>query len=483
MKKLLLFLLTILGLYTISITNVNAKATFYEAEKIDNIWTKSVKKKETHFQKARFYRRVSDNKPAYCVEPFLFFNENSTYDEILNPNNITQETWNKMSLIAHFGYGYENHTDNKWYAITQLMIWKEADKDGDFYFTDKLNGSKINIFEEEQQEIYNLIENYLKTPNIKQEINLVENKSITLTDTNNVLNDYEITTKIDNIKIENNNITISNLKEGNYVVNLKKKNSLHNEASIYYYNAESQNLMTAGDMNTNNIEIKLHVKKTKIEITKHDSKTKSKTPSGDGKLEGAVYGIYKENNELVGKLTIKKDCKANIENIEYGKYIIKEIKAPTGYELDNKTYEVNLNESNNIINLIVENKIIEKKVKIHKEYSNTNMTLPEEGIIFEIYDIKNNLYKTVTTDALGNIEVILPFGEYKIIQKNTTEGYNKVEPFNVSINKDYNEDEIYNLMDYEIKVPNTYSNKKENINILRYIIILLFTYEKKFFTI
>ena len=32
----------------------------------------------------------------------------------------------KISMIAHFGYGYKNHTDVKWYAITQFMIWQAA---------------------------------------------------------------------------------------------------------------------------------------------------------------------------------------------------------------------------------------------------------------------------------------------------------------------------------------------------------------------
>ena len=139
-------------LITILIVHSNVKAAstnFYEAEKIDNIYTKSVKNGTTHFQKSRFFRRKNDNKAAYCIEPFNFFDESASYETSINPNNIDENTWERMSLIAYYGYNYQGHTDNKWYAITQLMLWQTVDKDADFYFTDYLNGNKIEKFTNE----------------------------------------------------------------------------------------------------------------------------------------------------------------------------------------------------------------------------------------------------------------------------------------------------------------------------------------------
>ena len=44
----------------------------------------------------------------------------------------------RISLLAYYGYGYEGHSDQKWYAITQVMIWRTTNPESDIYFTDTL---------------------------------------------------------------------------------------------------------------------------------------------------------------------------------------------------------------------------------------------------------------------------------------------------------------------------------------------------------
>ena len=46
--------------------------------------------------------------------------------------------------------------------------------------------------------------------------------------------------------------------------------------------------------------------------------------------------------------------------------------------------------------------------------------------------------------------------KYKLTQLTTTEGYQKVEPIEFEITKDQ-EELYYNLQNYKIKVPNTFS--------------------------
>ena len=67
-----------------------------------------------------------------------------------------------INKIAYFGYGYYNHSDPKWYAISQYLIWKEADPLGHYYFTEGLNGLEANKFQEEINEINQLINEYDK---------------------------------------------------------------------------------------------------------------------------------------------------------------------------------------------------------------------------------------------------------------------------------------------------------------------------------
>lgn len=68
-----------------------------------------------------------------------------------------------------------------------------------------------------------------------------------------------------------------------------------------------------------------------------------KQSEADGSaLAGAVFEVRKQNGEYVGEYTTGKDGSVSIPNADPGWYVVSEIKAPTGYILDNtaKTAEV-----------------------------------------------------------------------------------------------------------------------------------------------
>ena len=90
-----------------------------------------------------------------------------------------------------------------------------------------------------------------------------------------------------------------------------------------------------------------------------------------------------------------------------------------------------------------------------------------KNINFNIYDLNNNLIQTIITDECGHTETILPYGKYKLIQLTSTEGYQKVEPLTFEIKN--NEDIVFNLIDYEIPVPDTksYSLIQKIINFIK----------------
>ena len=174
---------------------VNAESTlFYEGEYIDGIYMNKYQysTKTIYYQKARFFRKEGSNEFAYCIEPFAFFKENSIYDSTFSPAGLSSEQLKRISLLAHFGYGYHDHQDQKWYAITQMMIWQTADpSSGDYYFTDGLNGNRINAYTNEMNEINNLINDYLTLPSFNnQEFTMVEDHSLTINDSNHVTYKY-----------------------------------------------------------------------------------------------------------------------------------------------------------------------------------------------------------------------------------------------------------------------------------------------------
>ena len=422
-----------------------------------------------YYQKARFFRKINTNEFAYCIEPFNFFNETSTYESTINPNNLSSSQIDRITKVAHFGYGYKDHTDPKWYAVTQFMIWRLSDPKGDYYFTDTLNGTRITAYQAEINEINRLANHYLDTPSFTdQTFTIVEDHPLIITDSNNTLKDFKTTSN--DIVIENNTIKINNLKKGNYTYKLIKNDNYYNKPTIFYQSSTSQNLVNTGDINNPiEIEFKVNIVETNINITKIDEDTLSIIPSGEAKLDGAKYNLYDENNNLIQELIIKNN-QAQIKNLDFGKYYIKEIEPGIGYTLDNNTYEINITDINNINDLILKNKVIEKKIIIEKKYGDEYLLKGEKNISFQIFNNNKELVKTITTDSSGLVEITLPFGSYEFIQVNSTQGYHKVDNFTITINN--NEEEHIELRDLKIKVPDTHTDNLLLIYILQLLLII-----------
>ncbi len=465
MKKIVLLLIAFTAISIMSPHEVKAETgSFYEAEFLDNIYTRRSLNTTVYYQRSRFFRERGTGKVAYCIEPFTGFSTGLDFIPTDTFDNLNEEALLKMSLLANYGYLYPGHEDIKWYVITQQLIWQVAQPNGIYEFTNGLDGTTIYPYENEIAELWNLVNHHLTQPSFhNQEINVVENQKITLTDMNQVLEKYQ--SNDSNIIINNNNLTIKDLKEGTYSFQLTKSSNTHDSPALFYYSPSGQDIMTIGNAKDLKANFTINVKKTSLEITKIDKDTNSITPSGEGVLIGTKYGLYDNNNKLIQELIIDKNNKAKVENIPYGFYILKELETKEGYLLDSKEYSIEINQEKTKIELTLINEIIKKKVQIHKEFGTEENTHPEQNIIFDIYNNNNELISSITTDENGYAEIILPYGSYIIKQRNTTKDYKKVEDFAVVItDKDQNLN--YQLYDYKIEVPNTKKNAPHPLYII-----------------
>lgn len=468
MKKFVLFIIAIIAISSINLHEVNASTgNFYEAEYAGSIYTRRSLYGETRYQRSRFFRQQLTDTPAYCMEPFVDFGNGQNYIPTNIMENLSDTQLQKMGLYAYYGYLYPGHEDIKWYSITQQLIWQVAEPSGIYEFTNGLNGETIRPYDNEIGQLNTLVNNHLMKPTFDGAvIHLVENERFTLTDHNHVLHYYQSSSP--NVTIENNTLIIQNLKEGTHTIELTRRSSTYATPAIFYHKNREQKIMTIGNPQDITAKITINVKKTELEITKVDQETNSTKPSGEASLEGAIYGLYDIDHNLIEKLTIGKDNKANIKNLLYGIYFLKEISPGIGYQLNETTYQIDLNTSNTIIKLRLTNEVIKKKIEITKEFGTINNTVAEPNITFDIYDKKGQYITSITTDENGYAAIELPYGNYIIKQKNTTENYHPVEDFEIEITEE-DQELNYQLYDYKVEVPNT---EKNNIKIT-YIEILL----------
>lgn len=434
------------------------------------------------YQQARFIRQSSDNHFIYCLQPYADIKENAQYKiemkDYISVLNLTMEQWHRISLLAYYGYDYNengyNHSANKWYVITQLLIWRTVEPDDVMYFTDTLNGNKVkDKFADEIAELETLVANHDLTPNFNtKDINVNLGETIKLTDKNEVLKNFEI----DDIKnaiasINENNLTITPTAVGNVEISFVKKATNYEMPPIVYFSDHSQNALKPGYYDPVYSQFSIKIIAGSIEIHKLDKDTNSSNAQGNAVLEGAVYEIFDTDYNLITTLVTDKNGYAKTDKILSlnKEYILKEKKASNGYLLDTEEHRFTLNDENLDISINVYEKVIERKVKIFKVLGSnkTGVLIPEPNINFEIYlkncnsnqstnligiDVDTHtevnpycLITTITTDKNGYASVTLPYGTYIFRQLNTTSNYEKVQDFEIIIDENV-EDEITKVL-------------------------------------
>lgn len=490
MKKIILLIIFLSLFMTIKI-EVQAEVytdRIYTAKELEGITYAKEKNGEITPRKAKMIKRESDNQIVYCLEPFVLLEEYADYkgydfsqDKLLK---ISKEQWKRVNLLSYYGYGYKDHNDEKWYSITQILIWRTVDKTADFYWTDSYKGKRVDKYLTEIEELEQLIRNHDIKPSFDSDtFDMSIYSSLAITDSNNVLSSYEIINDDEvNAKISGNKLIItSDNVEKNINIRLIKRDRDHHALPIVYISTSSQAVISVGSYDSVYSNLNVSINSGEIKILKLDEDTNSTVPQGEGQLIGAVYEVYTEDNQLVGNIVIDQNNMGSLKKLKYGKYKIKEKTSGIGYKIDPKEYTVEVNSKNKTIEVKLTNEVIKRKIRIQKYFAaDDDKKLVEKNITFQIFDKDGNLFKEVTTNEYGIIELELPFGSYIVKQLNTTDGYAKVEDFIINVNDDSNDIIEYFLND--LKLPNTYqsNNLFLPIAIILNLIFLLKYYEKKY---
>lgn len=409
-----------------------------------------------------------DDRIYYCIDPAVAlgsapagsFNIITGDNNIIGKSNLTKAKYEKVRLLAYYGYGYKNgtiaHTSKKWYGITQVMIWRVMRPDLTWTFKASRNGTpNNNLFKEEVAEMNKLVANHGKTSSFKdKKIKLLIGESITLTDTNNVLQNFSRVNNPKNVTVKENGnkLTITANKNGTEAINYNFRNGIANQVALLTSPTYQDVIIRGKPIDLPYFGIQVEVTGGTVNLQKIDATTNKNKAQGEATLKGAIYEIYDSNNNPVGQITTDENGQGKII-LDYGKYSIKEIKAPKGYNLSDEVYEFEITKENINVNIEAKDQVITGKLLLTKTKGGAGESFTKEkNATFNILDSKDNVVETITTNKNGLAIALLPYGTYTIQQITGEENYVLSEDIKVSIK----ENKIY-----EVNIKNLKLSKLE----------------------
>lgn len=160
---------------------------------------------------------------------------------------------------------------------------------------------------------------------------------------------------------------------------------------------------------------------------------------------GALFGLFRENETEFTEETALATCQSNeigiftFENVPFGRWIVREIKAAPAFVLNENSYAVTVSTDEEVIEITIENEFITgsvKTTKVDKDYPDNKLS----GAVFEVYvDVDGNgefdpeidLFVGEMTETEDGIYEMhdLRYNGYFLYEKTAPEGFLKDEGY------------------------------------------------------
>ncbi len=418
--------------------------SFVEGKFINGEYVSKVKNGVTHYLTMQFIKD-SQGRVVYCLEPYITFQEGDDYQEyewdLSSYNKLSELQRRNIELIAYYGYGYEGRTSNKWYVITQVLIWKAVDVNENIYFTNKLNGSKISKYESEMEEILNDVRNHDNIPNISSNysVNLGESISINRLDSS-----YELVSNPFESSFQNDLIIHNVTHDG--IIEYKKKSNYYQDKIALYVSDSNQDLLRPGNINNPSYNVSIHVTKGDITLDIRDDHSYYTVESD---LKDTCYEIYNDVGETIRKVCTSSEPLVYQKNeLPYGEYTVKQISHGVGYVKDNHVYKVVVNQKNEHPSVILYNQLLKNTIVLTKYACYVDDCLFEKDAKFHVFDKNHKLVTTMMTDKNGVDSIVLGYGTYYFHQVQGLKDYSFVDDFQDKIVDETSKHEhiLYNML-------------------------------------
>ena len=343
--------------------------------------------------------RVND-EIAYCIEPGvnLYSNEYLGTND-LSITNLSEETIEKLKLIAYYGFGYTpgHHREDLYYMATQELIWDLITGRETYWVkTRDVDGERINI-DRYKTNIMNLVNTHYILPSFNnQEYEVELGQTYTIGDDNDVISRFKLVNPKDNVEIRSKKIVITPKSlDDNGEIELVT--NLYTDKEFFiYYSGDSQKLMTTeGKIDPLRTSLKIKVvTKPKIKIIKIDAETKQpiKTTGIKFKIKNLDENKYVcENDECIYE-TDNSGVIITQNKFEHGNYQIEEINEYIeGYLVNKEPLKITIDDDSNYLqennDLYLEYQFENKPIK-----GNVEITKIGEKPIFQDDIIKYEEY-------------------------------------------------------------------------------------------
>lgn len=429
MKKILIIIFTI-SIFILTGKVVYAES-FIEGKYINGEYI-AKDKDGVHYYATMQFIKSKDGDIVYCLEPFVTFASGGDYKEISGDltqyDKLSLEQKKEIQYLTYFGYGYKDRVDEKWYVITQYMIWKVIDKDANFYFTSTLNGAKVTKYTGDMKLLQYDVDKQMINRAYQKEYVLNYNESLRIEMLDS--NIFEIVKSDYNYGQGSLGLMVDNVKKDGEIL-FRKKSDYYNDYVKIYDSSFNQDLIKPGNIvhETNKISVKVQKGDVTLKINRDDS-----VYSVESDFENTCYLLSGEN--LVRDVTVctgDDNLVYKSDILPYGDYTVKQISSGIGYKPDETTYRFTIHKDNQHPVITINNFLIKNEIIINKYFCKDSICNYEDEAIFQVLDKNNNLVDQIVTNKKGQGSIILGYGSYQVNQVKGVDGYSLVGNYSEKI--------------------------------------------------
>ena len=335
---------------------------------------------------ALYHMKYADGAVAYCIEPGVHSDDSGSYREGSSASwyNLPASVQSGIALAMSLGYPSvdygtapgDNNTSTiikaqKW-AATQTVIWELICKYRSAYSYEDWGASPFyNCVSKSRYPTYDLWYDKLTaamqaatmipsfsafTPRWCDTIELKKNAAgsytATVTDDNEVLGDYNFGANNGSgitFTQRGNKLTITATAAAAKTLTTEKTYSATgsayeinpDRAVVCWYDRFGRYQALAGYTGVGRDPVKAYIKIKAVE--EKGSLTINKVDADTGKaLAGVTYRLYNSAGKKVADAITGADGKAVFKDLPQGKYSYQEIRAPSGYVVDNTKYQITI---------------------------------------------------------------------------------------------------------------------------------------------